>query len=159
MKIVIISLLLFLFAPGMRAQDILTDTDLKFRQLHWLTGRWERIGMNGQRRSIETWKMESDSVYQGTGLLLSGSDTVFVEKLKIVIKNDLLYYVADVPENPGPVYFELVDVGNNYFVARNPDHDFPREIIYRVEDGELSAVVSNEKKRVEYRFRKKELNQ
>jgi hypothetical protein len=155
MKIVIVLLLLVFFAPGIRAQNILTDTDLKFAQLHWLTGQWERVGMYDPRKGIEKWKRESDSVYTGKGLLLSGSDTLFAEQLGIVIKDDLLYYVADVPENPEPVYFELVQVGNNYFISRNSAHDFPQKISYRLENGELRVIVSNDKKQVEYRFRKK----
>lgn len=155
MKAAFLLLLLFASAPNLWAQqNILSDTELKFKQLHWLIGTWERVGLEGQKRGFEQWEMESDSVYKGIGLMLSGSDTVFVEKLKIVIEDDQLFYVADVPENPEPVFFELMKVGNNYFISRNPEHDFPRVITYRLENGELRATVSNDIKKIEYRFKK-----
>lgn len=114
--------------------------------------------MEGKKRGLEKWEMESDSVYNGMGLMLSGSDTVLVERLKIVIKDDKLFYIADVPENPKPVLFELTKVGNNYFISKNPEHDFPQEITYRLEDGELKATVSNNTKQIECRFTKQEMN-
>lgn len=152
------SLLLF-SAPNLWAQrNVHSDTEFKFQQLHWLTGTWERLGMSNQRRGIESWEIESDSVYKGIGLTLSGSDTVFVERLKILVKDDRLFYVADVPENPKPVYYELTETGNNYFVSQNPDHDFPQEISYYLEDGDLRIVVSSSEKKIEYRFRKEKVN-
>ena len=47
-----------------------------------------------------------------------------------------------------------MDVGINYFISRNPEHDFPRVITYRLENGELRATVSNDIKKIEYRFKK-----
>jgi len=47
---------------------------------------------------------------------MKGSDTAFVEKLKLVIKNDNICYVADITENKEPVYFKLTSITDHSFV-------------------------------------------
>lgn len=156
-KLAVLLFLVSLFiSQDLRAQQtILSEVELEFNQLRWLTGRWEQVGREDSQTVTEQWELVSDSVYDGKGVQIQQSDTVSVEHLAIIIKDETIYYVADVPENPKPVFFELVEAGNNYFTAQNPDHDFPTKITYRLIDGVMRVVASNEEKTVEYRFRRR----
>src|SRR6186713_1571497 len=84
-------------------------------QLHWLEGSWSRTNVKPGRSTQEYWKKTSDTEWQGLGVTLHGSDTAFVEKLKLIIKDGSLYYVADIPENRQLVYFKFSTVTENSF--------------------------------------------
>jgi hypothetical protein len=78
-----------------------------------------------------------------------------VEKLKLVIKDDNIYYVADIAENKEPVYFKLTTITGNSFVCENPQHDFPKMISYQKDGNKIKATISGDGKSFEYLFEKK----
>jgi len=41
------------------------------------------------------------------------------------VKNNDVFYVADVKENKGLVYFKLTAISSSGFVYENAEHDFP----------------------------------
>lgn len=92
---------------------------------------------------------------KGKGATLQAADTVFVEKLKIVVKEDTLYYVADVPENKEPVLFKFTEITPTSFVCENPAHDFPKKIAYKLEGTKLTATISAGEKKMDFLFVKK----
>ncbi len=123
-------------------------------ELEWLIGSWTRTNTKPGRSALENWRKKSDTELTGRGVILRGVDTVFVEKIKIVVKEGELYYVADVPENKSEVYFRITEIGKEQFVCENPQHDFPKNIQYRREGDVLRAVISGDGKEVEYLFKK-----
>ena len=70
----------------------------------WLNGKWERQNTKPGSTAFESWEKVSDS-FSGIGLTMKGLDTVFVENLKILKKEDDFYYVAKVSHNPSPTFF------------------------------------------------------
>lgn len=155
-KTIIFFIILFFSTSQLMAQQsVISEAELKFDQLKWLTGTWERLDMKGERRGLEQWILKSDSLYEGEGTTTEGRDTVFVESLQIVREDSSLFYIADVPENPAPVWFEIVEAGSNYFRCENPEHDFPKSISYHLKGNELHVLVSGDDKEVEYRFQKR----
>lgn len=146
---------LFLIAPQIIAQKRSVDRE-KISKLSWLTGHWERLGMKDNLRGEERWVLKSDTLYEGVGITTKGNDTLFVEQLQIVCKKDDLFYVAEVSENPSPVWFEIVEIGEHYFKSENPEHDFPKMISYFLKNQSLNVMVSGDNKEVEYYFRKKD---
>jgi Domain of unknown function (DUF6265) len=125
-----------------------------FNKLSWLEGKWIRTNVKPGRTAHERWKKISPTEMRGFGVNMKGSDTVFVEKISIVIKDDGLFYVADVPENKKPVYFKFIEVSDRGFVCENPSHDFPKKIAYALEGNKLKAVVSGDGKAIDYIFEK-----
>ncbi len=85
---------------------------------------------------------------------MQGKDTAFVEKITILIKENEIYYVANVPENKQPVYFKLIEINNTGFVCENPEHDFPNRISYQLSGTNLKAQTSGSDKSFEYLFQK-----
>ena len=68
---------------------------------------------------------------------------------------DKLYYVADVPDNKGLVYFEISEVTKDGFVCENPMHDFPKKLVYQLNGSRLSARISGGDKVIDYLFERK----
>lgn len=95
-----------------------------------LTGKW--ADTSGENEFFEVWKPDGDNM-QGTGVVMSNGDTVFIEHLGIVSRNDKWYYSAriDGANNNEPVFFEYMEKSSDYLVFENPQHDFPQLIQYQ----------------------------
>jgi Domain of unknown function (DUF6265) len=126
-----------------------------FKKLYWLEGTWVRTNIKPGHSGNERWVKISPTELQGTGVSMKGTDTAFVEKFKLVIKNNTIYYVADVPENKQPVDFKLTEISEKEFSCENPEHDFPKKIRYRKDGNIITATISGNGKSVDYLFEKK----
>ncbi len=123
----------------------------------WLQGKWEGTadGMN----FFEEWKPISGNVMNGKGGAISGTDTVFSEKINIEQRGDEIFYIPDVKENAGPVDFKFTGIKADSIVFENPKHDFPQRILYfRLPSDKLYACIDGlEKgkyKRIEFSYQK-----
>lgn len=145
---------LFLFLALMAASTFI-QAQQKLSDLAWLTGTWQRTNVKPGRTAVEVWKKVTATEMIGKGASLQGADTVFVEKLKIIVKDGTLYYVADVPENKEPVLFKFTELTSTSFVCENPNHDFPKKIAYKLEGNKLTATVSAGEKKMDFMFVKK----
>jgi hypothetical protein len=126
-----------------------------FKKLDWLEGNWTSLDVKPGRSAYESWQKISPTEWKGLGVNMKGRDTAFVEKLKLVIKNDSIYYVADLAENNGPVYFKLTLITDHSFVCENSQHDFPKKIIYQKDGNKIKATISGDGKTLDYLFEKK----
>ena len=126
-----------------------------FKKLDWLEGNWTSLDVKPGRSAYESWQKISPTEWKGLGVNMKGRDTAFVEKLKLVIKNDSIYYVADLGENNGPVYFKLTLITDHSFVCENSQHDFPKKIIYQKDGNKIKATISGDGKTLDYLFEKK----
>ena len=123
-------------------------------KLSWLTGTWNRTNTKPGRSGHEKWSRISDKEYVGYGVNMRGTDTAFVEKIKIQVKDNTIYYVADVPENKEPVFFKFISLTNDGFICENPGHDFPKKIEYKLTGDKLKATISGDGKAIDYFFEK-----
>ena len=137
------------------SQSPLPKANDDFQKLDWLKGTWTRLGMKPGRTGYESWQKISSVEWKGSGVNMKGTDTAFVEKLKLVRKDKIIYYVADMAENKEPVYFKLTVITDNSFVCENPQHDFPKKIIYQKKGNKLMATISGDGKSFDYLFEKK----
>jgi len=150
----ILTLMLFLANNSTTsAQNIKTNSALK--DLKWLSGQWERTNNKPGRNGHERWLMKSANELDGVGVTMKGSDTLFIEKLKIIAVDSGIYYVADVAENKKPVPFKLTSATSSAFVFENSLHDFPKRIEYLRESEKLHVVVSGNGKAIDYFFSKR----
>lgn len=150
MKMMTITLLLCLHL-GASAQPTAKD----FSRMQWLLGTWQREQTKPGRTAHERWEKISDKEWKGYGVTLQGTDTAFVEKLSLVVKDDKIYYVADVPENQAPVYFTITSITATGFVCENPKHDFPKKISYQLNGDKLLAEISGGEQSMQFHFRRK----
>ncbi|MEQ9231258.1 MAG: DUF6265 family protein [Cyclobacteriaceae bacterium] len=125
----------------------------KLKDFKWLEGTWERQGTKVGSTAFESWTYSNDGL-KGEGLTLKGADTVFVEKLSLIMKDNKLFYVAEVSHNTEPTYFEITSVSKTGFICENPDHDFPKKIEYAFTGTEMIATISGDGKDIPFRFKK-----
>ena len=126
-----------------------------FKKLEWLEGTWTRTNNTPGGSAHEKWQKISPSEWSGLGVNMNGSDTAFVEKLKLVIKEGAIYYVADIAGNKQPVYFKLTSIADDRFVCENAQHDFPKKISYEKDGKKMKATISGDGKSIDYLFEKK----
>ena len=108
-----------------------TNSGPQFDKMEWLSGRWENE--NNGMRMIETWKRENGKGFLVNGYTMEGADTVFSEIINVTSKQGSIIYTVTISEqnNGEPVTFKLTENTGNKVVFENPEHDFPRKIIYQ----------------------------
>ena len=143
------TLFLIILGYSAAAQSV---TEKDFSKLSWLEGSWKRTNVKPGRTASESWKKSNPNELVGLGVSIKEQDTTFVEKLKILVKDNSIYYVADVAENKTPVYFKFTELTTEGFVCENPDHDFPKRISYKKEGNSLKAITSGGGRSVDFIF-------
>lgn len=153
-KALLLTPLLLIFSLSCSAQSI-SKTKTDFKTLDWIVGEWNRTNLKLGSTASENWEKISDTVFKGIGISMKASDTTFVEHLRIEIKSNKIYYVADVKENNTPTYFEMVEISSTEFICQNLKHDFPKVISYAFKGNELTAIISDGgDKKMEFIFRR-----
>jgi hypothetical protein len=150
----LIVIIVFLYDTAW-GQSSSKNAETDFEKLSWLEGTWTRTNAKPGRSGVEEWKRVGDNELVGLGIALKGHDTTFVEKIRLVIKDNQIFYAADVPENKSVVYFKITELTANSFVCENPDHDFPKKIAYTREGKKLTAIISGDGKSIPYTFERK----
>lgn len=148
-------LLLTLSSHVLAAQSDSKKAMDKFGKLQWMLGTWTRTTNDPGQSGIERWQKISPGEFLGKGITMKGTDTLFVEKLQLIIKDDDIYYISDVPENPKPVPFKVTAINSKGFTCENPAHDFPKKISYQLNGKSLKATISGDGKEIDFFFVKK----
>lgn len=129
----------------------------EFEQLYWLHGTWSQTNLTKPGQAIvEQWIKSGDYELKGHSTTTQNGDTVYLERITLLIKDHAIYYVADVPQNKQPVYFKLTSLTSNGFTCENPGHDFPKKISYQLTGSQLKATVSGNGKSFNYLYVKKD---
>lgn len=101
--------------------------------LAWLQGEWR----TDDGRARETWSVLSPSTWEG-----KASVGRTEESLRLLAMEGEVFYLAKVAHNDLPTVFRMVECGENRAAFANPEHDFPRRLVYeRHEDGRLTVDV------------------
>ena len=79
-------IILMLMSDLALAQDLTGEQKLK--KLSWLEGTWNRTNVKTGRTASERWVTTDQGDFLGWGVSMNGVDTSFVEKLKIIIKDN-----------------------------------------------------------------------
>lgn len=127
----------------------------------WIIGNWEM--MDGKTKITESWSQVDDSTFGGSSSAIDSSGTiVFSERIGLRMRNGVAFYTATVEgqNNGKAVDFKITESDSTHFVAENPQHDFPKRIIYRQSKAnELYAAVEGDTpeglKREEFVMKKK----
>lgn len=148
--------LIVLFCLGLSLNLFAQNPDgikTDFEKLYFLNGTWNQTNIKKPGRSLtEKWTKSGDYEMKGQAVTLQNSDTVFVERITLTIKDNTIYYIADVPQNKQPILFKVTSLTNTSFTCENPEHDFPKKITYELTGIELKATISGNGKSIEYRY-------
>lgn len=103
-----------------------------FKQLHTLHGTWK---MQTKRGAIcEEWKLINKDYLQSRGYYVKGNDTITNETVALENKTGGIFYTSTVANqnDKKPIAFKLTSSANGKFVFENPEHDFPKRIVYEL---------------------------
>ncbi len=128
-------LLTIMLAASVRGQISMQD----LAPLSWITGCWR-----GDFPTVtieEQWMQPLGKSMLGMSRTVTGEKTVAYEFIRIVMRSDSVFYVAN-PSGQKETSFLLVKCSEHEAVFENPEHDFPQRITYRKnEDGSLLASI------------------
>jgi hypothetical protein len=124
---------------------------------HYLEGRW--IIEEGKRNIYEEWEIINDTLMSSRSYYVENGDTSHLEYVKLVKREEGIFYTPTVEHNAGAVEFELTSLTDNKAVFENPEHDFPTKIIYhKIDDDRLDASIegisNGESTVIRYNFRR-----
>lgn len=126
----------------------------RLKELGWLDGGWKMSLPDGVL--TERWRTMSDTEMIGSSELISEKgDTMFAEKIRIVLRNNILWYMPTIPnQNDGKeVAFKEKSVSATQIVFENMQHDYPQRIIYNKKsikemhariEGSVSGIIKGE---------------
>ena len=106
---------------------------------HWpgeqIEGTWIMYTKTGAVG--ETWKKISEDHCQNKGFIIKGKDTIITEQVALRKTADGVFYTSTVEDqnNKKTVSFKLSSSDNKIFIFENPEHDFPKRIVYEFTDG------------------------
>ncbi|WP_257669789.1 DUF6265 family protein [Parapedobacter tibetensis] len=129
-----------------------TETEKQIKKAEWLIGTWENNTPKGC--IYETWVKVNESVLFGKSYMIQEKDTLVFETIKLIQKQDSLFYIPTVKNqnNNVPVRFALKTVSDTVLVFENPKHDFPQVISYtKINADSLIAEISGTKNGKEHK--------
>jgi len=142
----IVCLLAMFIMPASASPDSISD-------LAWLSGCWAAI--NQETGSGEQWMPPAGGTMLGVNRTVRDSKTVAFEFMRIVEQDDGgLEFIAS-PSGQSTASFLMVSVNDRKVIFENPNHDFPRRIIYRLlsdEDllGRIEGTIDGEERAVDF---------
>src|SRR5687767_1820225 len=108
--------------------------------LSWITGDWQ-TAPGGRRQIEEHWTTAAGGSMMGVSRTIAGDKTVEFEYLRIEQRADGIYYVAHPKARCPGTDFKLTSASATEAVFENPQHDFPKRIIYRKTVDGLTASI------------------
>lgn len=124
-----------------RAKAILPETEPTISELAWMSGGW-RTSAGGKTQIEEHWMAPAGGSMIGMGRTVAGGRTVEFEYLRIEERGDQIYYVASPKGRCPGTDFKLTPLSGQEAIFENPEHDFPKRIMYRKNsDGSLTATI------------------
>ena len=107
----------------------------------WISGDWQ-TEPGGKRQIEEHWTNVAGGSMLGMSRTVAGEKTVEFEYLRIEQRADGIYYVAHPQARCPGTDFKLTRASSTEAVFENPQHDFPKRIIYRKgADDSLTASI------------------
>ncbi len=127
--------------------------------MYTLEGTWK---MNTKRGAIcEEWKKMDKNYLQNKGYMIKGTDTIVTERVALTKTTEGIFYTSTVEDqnNKQPIAFKMTRTENNMFVFENPQHDFPRRIVYELVTADslhayIDDGIDGSKKRQDFYYKK-----
>ncbi|HYC79266.1 MAG TPA: DUF6265 family protein [Planctomycetota bacterium] len=122
----------------------------------FLRGEWWSPAANGRGGVEERWSSARGGSMLGTNRMFAGERLAQFEFLRIVERGEELTYVAQ-PGGGKATRFPLARAEPGLLVFENPEHDFPKRIVYRLDGDVLTARVDGgegSRQAMEWTFRR-----
>ena len=108
--------------------------------LQWMLGAWK--AQDERSATLESWDQVSPTTFEGRAEVVQkhSGETGDLETLRLVEMSGVVYYIAKVGHNDLPVAFKALECSDAGATFVNPDHDFPKRLVYRLEGGDRLTV-------------------
>jgi len=118
-----------------------TVIDTLAQGFNWLVGNWK--GKTEEGNSIEQW-IKSDDVFYGTGYLVKETDTIFMERMKLVKRGKDWYYVLQLDPYSNSSTYKLEYFSPDKMIFSNRTRQFPAQIMLQKneEDGFSTHLIA-----------------
>lgn len=118
--------------------------------LEWLIGT--RSSQQDQMLIYESWSKTSDELLTGKSYYTENGDTMLLETIEIKqIDGELFYCPAVSNQNEGKaIEFKLTSKKPNELIFENPEHDFPKKIVYIKDGNNINAWIEGDGKKVPF---------
>ncbi|MGC4100652.1 DUF6265 family protein [Ferruginibacter sp.] len=129
---------------GMFLLSAYITTRNDFKRLYALEGTWRMKTKRGLL--CEEWKKINDDHLQSRGYIIRNNDTIINERVALTRQGDDIFYTSTVENqnNKQPVAFKMTKQQGNSFIFENPQHDFPKRIVYElVNTDSLHAFIDD----------------
>lgn len=123
--------------------------DPGLNDLGWMSGRWS------DGTSEESWSLPEGGTMIGYARTVKDGKTVFFEYLRLEETAQGVDYVAS-PMGKTVTRFRLTEVGTDFAVFSNPQHDFPKQIRYTLKGDVLVAEVGDGERTESWRYQRLE---
>jgi hypothetical protein len=128
------------FLPHASSQTLTTEARA-ISELSWMSGDWQSPA-GGRSQVEEHWTKPAGASMMGMSRTVVGEKTAEFEYLRIEQRTDGIYYVAHPKARCPGTDFKLTRSTASEVVFENPQHDFPKRIIYRrTGDDSLTASI------------------
>jgi Domain of unknown function (DUF6265) len=108
--------------------------------ISWIAGDWQTAA-GGRTQIEEHWTQVAGASMMGMSRTVAGDKTAEFEYLRIEQRADGIYYVAHPKGRCPGTDFKLTRASATEAVFENPQHDFPKRIIYRKGQDSLTASI------------------
>lgn len=112
--------------------------DPSVNDLAWMSGHWS----SGEVEEI--WLAPKGDLMLGMSRTVRANGRTGFEFIRIAKTDDGIAYIAQ-PGGRAPTSFKLVESKPGRVVFANPEHDFPKRIVYELRDGKLCARTDDGK--------------
>lgn len=136
MKIIPVLLIIICLTSLVSSQQAVQIENLAF-----MKGCWEIVKPDLDVRIEEHWLGPSGGTMVGVSRSVRSGKTSGWEYLRIEAGERGVFFVSKPRESKEETFFRLKDLKSGHAVFEYPDHDFPQRVIYRAEQGALSARI------------------
>jgi hypothetical protein len=126
-----------------------------------MEGNWRMLNKTDTVK--ECWTVKSDSLLEGKTFLLQGNDTTIFETIRLVARNEGIFFIPTVmDQNEGQaISFRFIGDSAGVFIFENVKHDYPQRVIYKpLAENKMYAAVegvdSGEFQRLEFYYIKED---
>ena len=127
--------------PGLHSQPPMEGAPQTLSEIAWIAGDWQ-TAPGGRTQIEEHWMQPAGGSMLGMSRTVAGGRTAEFEYLRLEQRADGIYYVAHPKARCPGTDFKLTRRSAQEAVFENPQHDFPKRIIYRKNsNGSLTASI------------------
>ena len=144
-KLLTTSILIFICFLLVAGTALTQTPSHSISELSWMSGDWQTPA-GGRVQIDEHWTQSAGGSMLGMSRTVAGDKTVEFEYLRIEQREDGIYYVAHPKARCPGTDFKLTRLSSSEAVFENPEHDFPKRIIYRktAEDALTATIDAGE---------------